>query len=126
MTLTNIPHLAALEQPGRQVKTIAEGCRGFSYPQMQHMQYTGVCSIINLLASGPFEGIWKTYQHLGHTDIESFKTDLRLSAPTFAELIDLYAENQLWGLTLTSVGQAIALASLSSKFANLDFTIWLH
>lgn len=126
MSFNGIPHLAVLESPGLQVKTLVERCRGISHSQKQHVQYAGACSVLNIVSHDPFEMVWNSYKRFGHADLESFKTDLRKTAPTFVEIIELYAETKLWGVTLTSVGQAIALASLSSKLPELDFSVWLH
>lgn len=126
MTFNNVPNLFFLDAVGLQAKTIVESSKGLSDAQKQHMQYAGACSILNMVTHNPYELIWGQYKNFGHTNIEEFKTDLRKEAPTFFEIVELYAENNLWCITLTSVGQAIALASLSSKFKSLDFSIWLN
>lgn len=125
VSFASITRLVDLETGAHLVKPLVESCGGLSLAQKQHVQYAGACSYINISESDPYESIWKNYERLGHADLESFKVELRADAPCFAEIVDMYVQNQLWCITLTSVGQAIALASLSSCLP-LDFSIWLR
>ena len=126
MSFKNLPSLFFLEAIGLKARDTVERSKGLSQSQKQHMQYAGTCSVLNMVTHDPFEVIWNQYKNLGHTNIADFKENLHREAPTYYKIVDLYSTNELWCLTLTSVGQAIALASLSSALTNLDFSIWLH
>lgn len=125
VNFSSLTRLADLEATSQLVKPLVESCVGLSLAQKQHVQYAGACSYINLGDLDPYEMLWKNYARLGHADLESFKVEMHAEAPFFVEIVDLYAQSELWSITLTSVGQAIALASLSSRLP-LDFSIWLR
>ena len=71
---------------------------------------------------------WMTqlYKYFGYTDLEKFKTDLATFSPSSKILLDTFDKDAKGGqVTLTSVGQAIAIANLSTTLGKLDYSIWL-
>ena len=71
---------------------------------------------------------WMTqlYKYFGYTDVEKFKTDLATFSPSSKILLDKFDEDAKGGqVTLTSVGQAIAIANLSTTLGRMDYSIWL-
>lgn len=125
VSFAGVMRLSDLEQAAQLVKPLVGSCAGLSLAQKQHVQYAGACAYLNITMTDPYQSIWKTYERFGHADIDSFKAELRAVAPTFVEIINSYSNNQLWCITPTSVGQAIAIASLSTCIA-MDFSVWLH
>ncbi|MBK5541483.1 hypothetical protein JFV28_20560 [Pseudomonas sp. TH05] len=125
VTFTKITCLADLDVGAQRVKSLVESCEGLSLSQKLHVQYTGACSYLNISTGDLYEEIWKNFKRFGHIDKNSFEIELRAGAPIYTEIIELYRQNQLWCITLTSVGQAIALASLSTRL-DVDFSIWLR
>ncbi|TWC57622.1 hypothetical protein FBY04_10592 [Pseudomonas sp. SJZ080] len=125
VVFSNIPHLTVLEGPAQQLKPLLERCGGLSYSQKQHVQYAGACSYINVTITDPYEVLRKAYHQFEHPNTESLKIQLGEEAPTFLEMVELYRTNELWCITPTSVGQAIAISALSSKLPIFNFSTWL-
>ena len=117
--------LADLDVSAQAVKPLVASCAGLSLAQKQHVQYAGACSYLNISMTDPYESARNIYKQFEYADVETFKTALRAEAPIYFEILELYTQNQIWCITLTSVGQAIAMASISSCLP-LDFSIWLQ
>lgn len=50
---------------------------------------------------------------------------LATGAPSYLKLLEQFTTDKLFAISLTSVGQAIALANISNFIGKLDYTIWL-
>lgn len=125
VSFSGIQELIVLEIWGQRVKPLIQSCAGLSFAQKQHVQYAGACSYLNVTKTDPYRTLSQTYSQFGHSSPDEFKAALATVAPTYFEIVEIYSKNELWCITLTSVGQAIALASLSSSIPGLDFSIWL-
>ena len=131
LTRTGIPNLARLEQlePLAQqvLPAVADGFE-ISSSQRWHMEYAGVCSIAEFMNVDIYDGWMKNHcNHLGYTDVAKFKKDIGIASPTSKILLDAY--DKWWRkseVTLTSVGQAIAIANLSTTMGKLNYAIWLN
>ena len=72
--------------------------------------------------------VWSDiYKDLGYTSKEDLKVDIDKYCPTTKTLLEQFEENSVGGqITLTSVGQAIAIAHLSKSIGHLDYNIWIN
>jgi hypothetical protein len=126
VTIKNMPNIAALEGYGQVALRFSSSGFELSDSQKQHIQYAGAASINNLLGGDIYDAYAKQgYAYLGFTDGASLKKALVSQAPSFAQLLDQFATDNLWTVQLTSVGQAIAIANISNFLGKLDYTIWL-
>lgn len=126
VTIQGMPNVAALERYGQIALHFSSSGFGLSDSQKQHIQYAGAASVNNLLGGDIYDAYAKkSYAYLGFADGASFKTALTAQAPSFANLLDQFATDNLWAVQLTSVGQAIAIANISNFLGKLDYTIWL-
>lgn len=122
--LQNLSQLEPFSQ-----RALAAVSAGFnlSESQKRHIQYAGTCSIASMMSVDIYKG-WMTqlYKYMGYTDLNKFKTDLASFTPSSKILLDTFEKDSKGGqVTLTSVGQAIAIANLSTTLGKLDYSIWL-
>jgi hypothetical protein len=126
VTVQNMSSAAALEPYGQTALQFSLLGFGLSDSQKQHIQYAGAASVNNLLGGDIYDGLAKGgYAYLGFADGATFKAALATQAPSFSKLLDQFNSDNLFAVQLTSVGQAIAIASISNYFGKLDYTIWL-
>lgn len=126
MSISNIQSLADLEPWAKKINPLVQNSSRLSITQKRHIQYTGACSYIAVVSSDPYNRLKLAYSQLSYDSPENFKIALMREAPTYAALIELYSINELWCIDLTSVGQAIALARLSSCIPIPDYSVWLN
>lgn len=125
MIYQGLPHINALEQVGRVALAFSSPGFGLSESQKQHLQYAGAASINNILGGDIFDIQRQEYKYFGIADAASFKSALRTGAPSYLRLLEQFTTDNLFAISLTSVGQAIALANVSNFIGKLDYTIWL-
>lgn len=131
MLRTGIPNLPRLEnlEPLTQsvLPAVANGLQ-ISSSQRWHMEYAGVCSIAEFMQIDIYNAWMKNHcSHLGYSDVKKFKNDLGSASPTSKVLLDAY--DKRWRsseVTLTSVGQAIAIANLTTTVGKLNYAAWLN
>jgi len=122
-----LQHLSHLEPYSQRALAAVSAGFNLSDSQKRHIQYAGTCSIASMMSVDIYKG-WMTqlYKYFGYTDLEKFKTDLATFSPSSKILLDTFDKDAKGGqVTLTSVGQAIAIANLSTTLGKLDYSIWL-
>ena len=126
-----IPNLQRLEQlePLAQtvLRAVADGI-DISPSQRRHMEYAGVCSVAEFMEVKIYDGWMKQHcGHLGYSNVEQFMKDMGVASPTSKILLDAYEKRWRMGeVTLTSVGQAIAVANLSTTMGKMDYSMWIN
>ncbi len=100
---------------------------GLSDSQKRHIQFAGTCSIMSMMHIDIYDGwINSLFKDLGYTDKEKFKSDVAQFSPSTKRLLEEFDKDSKGGqVTLTSVGQAIAIANLSKSLGRLDYSIWI-
>lgn len=100
---------------------------GLSDSQKRHIQFAGTCSIMSMMHIDIYDGwINSLFKGLGYTDKEKFKSDVAQFSPSTKRLLEEFDKDSKDGkVTLTSVGQAIAIANLSKSLGRLDYSIWI-
>jgi len=94
--------------------------------QISHIRYTGALEVSGgAFAFDIFEHLHGQNSHLGIKETKDFKGVLGMRSPKFVILIERHNNLRLGNYGLTSVGRAIALASLTAVFPNLDYNEWL-
>ena len=131
MTRTGLPNLQRLDQ----LEGIAHAAWlavsagiNISESQKKHMEYAGVCTMAHMMSVDIYKGWMESHgKPLGYTDVEDFKRDIRASSPSSNLLLEAFEAHCRKGeMTLTSVGQAIAIANLSTTIGRLDYSVWLN
>lgn len=123
----HLASLSELEIFAQDIMPIFKSDLDISETQKRHMQYTGACTYNPSQLINPYEALYSVYKTIGYESIETFTSALNSEAPIYAEMIKIYGAHKLFNISLTSVGQAIALAKLSTHMRQeLDFTIWIH
>jgi hypothetical protein len=125
MVYQNLPTVAALEQVGQVALRFSAAGFGLSESQKQHLQYAGAASVNNILGGDIFDVQSQEYKYFGIAGSEPFKEALVSGAPSYLRLLEQFTVDSLFAVSLTSVGQAIALANISNYVGRLDYTIWL-
>ena len=127
ITVTKIPNLSRLEPWSRTVLSVVSAGFHLSDSQKRHIQYAGACSILSMMSIDIYDSWMKhKYQDMGYTDRQKFQDDLTTFSPSSKILLDTFDKDIEDGqVTLTSVGEAIAIANLSRKLGKLDYSIWL-
>jgi hypothetical protein len=125
MVYQKLPTVAALEQVGQVGLRFSTPGFGLSESQKQHLQYAGAASVNNILGGDIFDVQSQEYKYFGIAGGAPFKEALTSSAPSYLRLLEQFTTDNLFAVSLTSVGQAIALANISNYIGRLDYTIWL-
>lgn len=126
MACQRIRHINELEQfSSVALKFLSLGF-GLSESQKQHLQYAGAASVNHLLGGDIFDYLRQYYKYLSFTDAASFKAALTADAPSYLRLLEQFTAENLFEISLTSVGQAIALANISNFIDHIDYTMWLN
>jgi len=98
-----------------------------SLSQKQHIQYSSACALNHLIGGDVYDELrTKAYPHLGFTETTALKAAIATQAPAYAILLNQFNQENLFTITLTSVGKAIAIANLSNYLGPLDYAIWLN
>ena len=122
-----LKHISQIEPYSQAaLKAVSSGFN-LSDSQKRHIQYAGTCSIASMMTVDIYSG-WmkKLYSYMGYSDVEIFKNDLASFSPSSRVLLDVFDDEKKDGqVTLTSVGQAIAIANLSTTMGKMDYSIWL-
>ncbi|TWB42611.1 LPO_1073/Vpar_1526 family protein [Nitrospirillum pindoramense] len=95
--------------------------------QLSYLEYAGCCTINTLVGVELYDEFNNgSYKHLGAASGNDLKSLFSQKAPTFYNEIEIFLQKNLGALTLTSVGQAIALSHISTVIGNIDYGIWLR
>ncbi len=122
----NLPSIELLEPWGQTALRFSTPGFNLSDSQKRHIEYAGAWSINNIVGGDIYEMLRAgDFKYFGFTETEAFKSAIASKAPTFGVLLDQFGNDRLLGVNLTSVGQAIALANISSYLGKLDYSIWL-
>ena len=126
-TVEKCSHVSGIEPYSREVLSLVSAGFSLSRSQKKHIQYAGACSVLHMMSVDIYGGWMNTlYKYLKYTDLEKFKSDLASFSPSSKILLDTFDQDSKDGqVTLTSVGEAIAIANLSRKLGQLDYSIWL-
>lgn len=125
--VNGLQHISQLEPYSQRALAAVNQGFNLSDSQKRHIQYAGTCSIASMMSVNIYDG-WmnQLYKYLGYTDINVFKGDVEKFSPSTKILLDAFDKDSKGGqVTLTSVGQAIAIAHLSTTLGKLDYSIWL-
>lgn len=119
--------LSELELFANDIKPIFQSNLDLSETQKRHMQYTGACTYNSSQVINPYENLFNGYKTIGYKNLDAFTSAFKSEAPIYDEMIKNYGAHYLFNLSLTSVGQAIALARLNTYIRQeFDFNIWIH
>lgn len=127
VSIKGLISLAQLEPYGKIALSFSKDGFDLSESQRQHIQYTGACTVNSILSGDIYEALRKgPYGSCGvFTDVAAFKKAMQSQPPSYAQLLDQFDKEGLFSITLTSVGQAIAIANISNFLGKLDYSIWL-
>ena len=122
-----LQHVSQLEPLSIMALNAVSAGFGLSDSQKRHIQFAGTCSIMSMMHIDIYDGwINSLFKSLGYTDKEKFKSDVAQFSPSTKKLLEEFDKDSKGGqVTLTSVGQAIAIANLSKSLGRLDYSIWI-
>ncbi|MUK69921.1 LPO_1073/Vpar_1526 family protein [Aliivibrio fischeri] len=122
-----LQHVSQLEHFSRLALNAVSAGFSLSDSQKRHIQFAGTCSIASMMHIDIYDGWINTlFKGLGYTDKEKFKSDVAQFSPSTKRLLEEFDNDSKGGqVTLTSVGQAIAIANLSKSIGRLDYSIWI-
>ena len=122
-----LQHVSQLEPLSIMALNAVSAGFGLSDSQKRHIQFAGTCSIMSMMHIDIYDGwISSLFKSLGYTDKEKFKSDVAQFSPSTKKLLEEFDKDSKGGqVTLTSVGQAIAIANLSKSLGRLDYSIWI-
>ena len=126
-SIGGISHISELEHHSKLALTAVSLGFNLSDSQKKHIQYAGACSIASMMHVDIYDGWSNIYKDLGYKSKEEFKIDIDKYCPITKTLLEQFEESGISGqVTLTSVGQAIAIAHLSKSIGHLDYSIWIN
>ena len=125
VVVQGLPSIAALEPYGQAALRFSSSGFGLSESQKQHLQYAGAASVINIFGGDIFDNLSREYKYFGVVGAAPFKEELTKNAPSYLRLLEQFTTDNLFAVSLTSVGQAIAIANISNYIGRMDYTIWL-
>ena len=127
MNVQKLEHISKLEPYSVSALSVVSEGFNLSYSQKRHLEYAGTCSIAHMMSVDIYSG-WmnQLYKYMGYTNLEEFKSDISAFSPASKILLDTFDKDSKEGeVRLTSVGQAIAIANLSTTIRKMDYSIWL-
>lgn len=126
MKIGGLSDVSELEEIGGYLKGLCIEAEAISFVQWQHMQYLGVCSINPFMTGKIWLKLYQDYSYLGYENSEVFRNAASLNAPSIFYAVEKFHELKLYQFTLTSVGRAVALASISRTGRwKVDYSKWL-
>lgn len=126
MAIQNLQNVGALEPLGQTALRFSSAGFDLSEAQKNHIQYTGSCMILSFLGGDIYDALHTgAYAYFGLPNAAAFKAAVETQAPSFGKLLNQFDKERLLSFSLTSVGQAIALANISNHLGKLDYSIWL-
>lgn len=117
--------LSQLEQPASLIIELTKNSFDLSQSNKQYLQYTGALTSLNIVSNDFREIAKNSYEFIKDVTNEELDKLAEEKAPSFKKLMDIYNSNQIYQITLTTVGQMIALANLKRVLGNLDYGIWI-
>jgi len=125
VTHSGLTDLRQLEQPASMIVSLTSNSFELSHSNKQYLQFTGVLTSLNIM-SNDFRAITKSrYEIVKDVAIDELEKLLEEKAPSYKKLMDIYKSSEISQITLTAVGQMIALANLKRVLGNLDYSIWI-
>ncbi|SFD74025.1 hypothetical protein SAMN04489722_1242 [Algibacter lectus] len=125
ITHTGLTDLRQLEQPASLIISLTSNSFDLSLSNKQYLQFTGALTSLNIV-SNDFRDITKRrYEFLKDIPNDELEKLIEQNAPSYKKLMDVYKTNEIFQITLTTVGQMIALANLKRVLGNLDYGIWI-
>lgn len=128
-TTFNISHISELEPQSKAILSVVTSGFNLSESQKRHLQYAGTCTQSQIISENIYE-IWRkyAYKNLGYSNLQNFRNDLANYSPSSKILLDTFDKDINGGgrMILTSVGQAIAIAELSTVLGEMNYSIWLN
>lgn len=125
ITDTTITNFRQLEQAAASIISITSNSFNLSLSNKQYLQFTGVLTSIRIMGDDFIATTKKRYEFLETIPNEKLEKLIEKRAPSYKKLMDIYKSNELYQITLTTVGQMIALANLKRVLGNLDYGIWI-
>ena len=126
MSFPGLEHISLIEPYSVSVLSVVSEGFNLSDSQKKHIEYAGTCSIAHMMSVDIYSGWMDTYKHLGYKNLKEFKSDIAASSPASRILLDTFDKDSKGGeVRLTSVGQAIAIANLSTIIKEMDYSMWL-
>lgn len=125
ITQTTITNFRQLEQASSSIIGLTSNGFNLSLSNLQYLQFTGVLTHIRIMGDDFIATTKNRYNFLETIPDDKLKILIKKRAPSYQKLIEVYESDELYQITLTSVGQMIALANLKRVLGNLDYEIWI-
>lgn len=92
---------------------------------LNHISYTGACNYNDFMGGDAYEIYLKKYENFNSSSANEAKEKIKSIAPSIDRFLENIKESRVGGITLTSVGIAIAIATLK-EIQDMDYSIWLE
>ncbi|PKP34283.1 MAG: hypothetical protein CVU00_07460 [Bacteroidetes bacterium HGW-Bacteroidetes-17] len=125
VTHTGFIDLSQLEMPAALIISITSNSFNLSRSNKQYLQFTGALTSLNIISNDFRVTTKKRYDFLKDISNEDLEKLAEQKAPSYKKLMDIYKSSEIYQITLTAVGQMIALANLRRVLGNLDYGIWI-
>lgn len=128
--LSSVKHLGLtdlrqLEHHASIIVSLTSNSFELSHSNKQYLQYTGALTSLDIV-SNDFRDITKSrYEFVKDVANDELEKLLEQKAPSYKKLMDIYKSSEIYQITLTAVGQMIALANLKRVMGALDYSIWI-
>jgi len=129
--LSSITHIGIndfrqLQAPASLIVGLTKNSFNLSSSNKQYLQFTGTLSSL-LIVSNDFRDMTKRrYEFIKDLPNEELEKQIAEKAPSYKILMDVYKSDEIYQITLTTIGQMIALANLKRVLGNLDYGIWIN
>jgi hypothetical protein len=125
ITHTGLTDLRQLEQPASLIISLTSNSFDLSLSNIQYLQFTGALTSLNIVSNDFRDMTKRRYEFLKDIPNDELEKLIEQNAPSYKKLMDVYKSNEIFQITLTTVGQMIALANLKRVLGNLDYGIWV-
>lgn len=122
---SGVTDLRQFQQPASLIVGLTNNSFNLSRSNKQYLQFTGVLTSLSIVSNDFTEITKNNYPFLKDVANDELEKLVEQNAPSYKKLMDIYKSSEIYQITLTAIGQMIALANLKRVLGNLDYGIWI-
>lgn len=125
IVFSDYSNLGQLEQPASLMIKLTENSFNISESNKKYLQFTGTLTSINITPDDYRKTTKNNYPFLKEIPDNQLDILIERDAPSYKKLMDIYKSNKIHRITLTTVGEMIALANFKRIMPEIEYSIWI-
>ncbi|MCJ8313918.1 MAG: hypothetical protein HRU38_17535 [Saccharospirillaceae bacterium] len=115
-------HLDNLAKPV--LAAFSSNC-SISVANIRYLAGVGVLDFNPMFGDDAYSRLYQEYPSLSK-NVEEFKEKIKIQAPSYYKLVEIYNKENFSATNLNSFGQVIALTNLGRVINNIDLKVWIN